>query len=251
MSKTEQSAKNPFSAADGQGAQATIAALEPKCLSLLTSIYITALVLTMSMASKFIAIGPFNICGATLVFPITYIFNDIFTEVYGYQRSRRIIWMGLGAQAFTGFAYWILGLWPPAPFWHNQEAYMTILGTGPRVAAASLLAYVFGEFTNSIVISKLKFKQGGKGGIKQGWRFLASTIVGEAVDTSIFFPVAFVGIIAWPELSQTMITVYLVKVLYEFVALPVSISIANAIKRQERIDVIDKPEETDYSLARF
>jgi len=142
----------------------------------------------MSMASKFIAIGPFNICGATLVFPITYIFNDIFTEVYGYQRSRRIIWMGLGAQAFSGFAYWILGLWPPAPFWHNQEAYMTILGTGPRVAAASLLAYVFGEFTNSIVISKLKFKQGGEGGNKARMEISSINYRGRSSRHIDFFP---------------------------------------------------------------
>lgn len=219
--------------------------------TILTSVYITALVLTMSMASKFVAVGPFNICGATLIFPITYIFNDIFTEVYGYERSRRIIWLGLGAQAFTGFAYWLLGMWPAAPFWHNQEAYMTILGVGPRVALASLAAYFLGEFANSYVISRMKFAQQGAGGLRQSWRFVASTIVGEAVDTIVFFPLAFALVIPWPDLLQTMATIYVAKVLYEIVALPLSMRIANSIKKADAIDVIDKPEETDYSLAHF
>ena len=205
----------------------------------------------MSMASKFFALGPLTICGATLIFPVTYIFNDVFTEVYGFAKSRRIIWLGLGAQAFTGLAYWFLGILPPAPFWHEQEAYMTILGIGPRVALASLTAYFLGEFSNSYVISRMKFRQQGAGGLKQSWRFVASTIVGEGVDTLVFFPLAFALVVPLEDLLKTMLTVYVAKVLYEIVALPLSIFIANKIKRADAMDVIDNPAETNYALAKF
>jgi queuosine precursor transporter len=215
-------------------------------LSLLSSIYITALVLTMSLSSKFVAVGPFNLCGATLIFPVTYIFNDIFTEVYGYERSRRVIWMGLGAQFFTGLAYWIVGAMPAAPFWHNQEAYMTILGIGPRIALASLTAYFWGELANSIVISKMKFQQKGATGLKQSWRFVASTIIGEAVDTLLFFPLAFLGTMSLADLASTMGTIYVTKVLYEILALPLSLKLANKIKTLEGVDVIDD-ENTNYN----
>lgn len=218
-----------------------------KLLTVLTSIYITALVLSMSLASKFIAVGPFNLCGATLIFPIAYIFNDIFTEVYGYDRSRRIIWTGLGCQLFAGLAYWIVGMWPSAPFWHNQEAYMTILGVGPRIALASLVAYFWGEFANSIVMSKMKFSQGGARGVSQSWRFVMSTVVGEAVDTALFFPLAFIGTIPLADLLGTMLTIYLAKVLYECAALPVSTRLSNWIKAIEQLDVIDDPVRTDYN----
>lgn len=216
-------------------------------LTVLTGIYVTALVLTMPLAAKFVSIGPLVLCGATLIFPITYIFNDIFTEVYGYNRSRQIIWTGMACQIFAGVALYAVGVLPAAPFWHNQDAYMTILGVAPRITIASLLAYFWGEFANSFVLSRMKFSQHGRRGLKQGTRFVMSTVVGEAVDTGIFFPLAFIGVIALPELLQTMLTIYLVKVAYEIVALPMSMKIANWIKDVEHIDRLDDPRQTRYN----
>lgn len=216
-------------------------------LTMLVGIYVTALVLAMPLASKFVAVGPMVLCGATLIFPITYIFNDIFTEVYGYNRSRQVIWTGMVCQIFAGAAFFAVGVLPPAPFWHHQDAYMTILGSAPRVMAASLTAYFWGEFANSIVLSKMKYGQHGERGWRQGIRFVCSTIVGEAVDTAVFFPLAFVGAIALKDLLPTMATVYAVKVLYEVVALPLSIRIANWIKEVGTIDQIDDPRQTRYN----
>jgi uncharacterized integral membrane protein (TIGR00697 family) len=163
---------------------------------LFAAIFATVLVLTNVLASKFIAVGSSSISGATLVFPITFIFNDILTEVYGYARSRQIIWIGVGCQLFAAFMCWLLGALPGASFWHNQVAYDTILGIAPRITAASLIAYLCGEFSNSVVMSKMKYRQNGALGLRQAWRFVASTIVGEAIDTCIFFPVAFAGVVA-------------------------------------------------------
>src|SRR5262249_44922243 len=117
-----------------------------KLFSIFTGIFVTVLVLVPPLASKFIAIGPFTLSGATVIFPIAFIFNDVLTEVYGYALSRRVIWTGMACQILAAFSFWLVGVWPAAPFWHNQEAYMTILGVAPRIALASLTAYFCGEF---------------------------------------------------------------------------------------------------------
>src|SRR5262249_20888676 len=119
-------------------------------LIFLVGIYVTVLVVTIGVASKFVTVGPLVVNGATLVFPITFIFNDVFTEVYGYERSRKIIWVGLLAQAFAALSYWVVCVLPAPSFWNNQAAYETILGQSPRIAAASLCAYFFGEYANSV-----------------------------------------------------------------------------------------------------
>jgi len=133
-----------------------------KLLNIFTGVFVGVLVLVPSMSSKFIAIGPFNIAGSTLIFPIAFIFNDVFTEVYGYKRSRRIIWTGMVMQIFAALFYWLIDIWTPASFWNNQAAYSSILGQAPRIVAASLSAYFFGEFANSVILSKMKYRQGGK-----------------------------------------------------------------------------------------
>ncbi len=218
-----------------------------KLLNIFTGIFVGVLVLVPSMSSKFIAIGKLTIVGSTLIFPITFIFNDIFTEVYGYARSRRIIWTGMAMQIFAALFYYLIEIWPAASFWHNQEAYSTILGQAPRIVLASLSAYFFGEFANSFVLSKMKYSQTGKRGLKQGWRFVASTIVGEGFDSLIFMSVGFLGVIALPDLIKTIFTIWGVKVLYEVIALPLSIPFSNWVKKIEGIDTIDNPIETKYN----
>ena len=213
----------------------------------ITGLFVCVLVLVPSTASKFVVLGPFNISGATLIFPISYIFNDVLTEVYGYKRSRRVIWTGLFCQIFAALTYWVVGWWPAAPFWHEQRAFDVILGSAPRITFASLSAYFCGEFANSVVLSKMKYFQEGQRGLKQSWRFIASTAIGEAVDSAIFMSVGFLGVLTTRDVLQTMLTIYVLKVLYEILALPVSIRVSNWIKSVEGIDEIDLPERTRYS----
>jgi hypothetical protein len=218
-----------------------------KLLNIFTGIFVGVLVLVPSMSSKFIAIGPLYIVGSTLIFPITFIFNDIFTEVYGYKLSRKIIWTGMAMQIFAALFYWLIDIWDPAPFFENQEAYSTILGQAPRIVIASLTAYFFGEFANSVILSKLKYKQNGKKGTSQSWRFVLSTLVGEGLDSFVFMLVAFFGVLATEDLFITILTIWGVKVLYEILVLPFSTRFANWVKKVEGIDVIDTPEKVKYN----
>jgi len=216
-------------------------------LPIITGFFVTVLVLTPSASSKFIAIGPLNIVGSTLFFPISYFFNDILTEVYGYERSRRIIWIGFACQLFAAAMYALIQYWPPAPFWNNQEAYDIILGQAPRIVVASLSAYFLGEFINSFVISKLKYFQGGKVGAHIAFRFVLSTFFGEFVDSVVFLGVAFYGVLHTDDLIRTMLTIWILKSLYEVLTLPISLPLAAWIKRRDGIDKIDDPATTNYT----
>ena len=218
-----------------------------KLFSVFAGVFTAALVLVPSTASKFIAIGSHNVPGGTLIFPLTFIINDILTEVYGYERSRRIIWTGMACQALAALVYWIVDIWPPAPIWHEQQAYHTILASAPRITLASLSAYFCGEFTNSVIVSKMKYGQRGAHGFAQAWRFVASTIVGELVDSVIFMSVGFLGVFASIEVVKTIVMLWIAKVVYEIVALPFSIPFANWVKRVEGIDQIDDPQHTRYN----
>lgn len=209
--------------------------------------YVAVIVLSVGAAAKFIALGPWTFSGATLIWPLTFVFNDIFSEVYGYDRSRRIIWTGMAVQLFTALAYWLVDVVPAAPFWHNQAAFSTTLGQAPRIVAACLICYFCGEYVNSVTISKMKFFQHGKRGFHQGLRFMVSTALGELVDTVIFFPLAFAGVVPTLDLLHTMVCIYIAKLVYEFVSLPVSTRLADYVKRIEGIDTIDDPQTTDYS----
>jgi hypothetical protein len=218
-----------------------------KLLNVFTGVFVAVLVLIPGTSSKLIAIGPFNLPGGTLIFPLTFILNDVLTEVYGYARSRRVIWTGLGCQALAAFAYWLVSQWPSAPFWHHQEAYLAILGIGPRIALASLTAYFCGEFINSVVLSKMKYAHAGRQGLLQSWRFVASSIVGEFIDSVVFMTIAFAGVHTTQHLVEMTLTIWIAKVLIELVVLPVSVRFANWVKHVEGIDKIDRPEETNYS----
>jgi uncharacterized integral membrane protein (TIGR00697 family) len=216
-------------------------------LPAITGLFVTVLVLIPSTASKFIAIGPFNVVGGTLFFPISYLFNDILTEVYGYEKSRRIIWIGFAMQLFAAAMYALIQWWPAPAFWHNQAAYDVILGQAPRVVVASLSAYFCGEFVNSYIISRLKYAQKGKTGSRLALRFVASTFFGEFVDSVIFITLAFYGTIETAELIRIILTIWIFKSLYEVVTLPISMPLVAWIKKYEGVDKIDRPETTDYT----
>jgi uncharacterized integral membrane protein (TIGR00697 family) len=218
-----------------------------KLFSIFAGVFVTALLLANITAQKLLAIGPFTFTGGIVVFPISYIFGDILTEVYGYELTRKIIWTGLACQVLAAVVLLIVGALPPAPFWKYQEAYNQVLGVVPRIMSASIVAYLCGEFCNSVVLSKMKYRDNGQRGIKQTWRFVASTIMGEGVDTVLFIAIAFTGIYSTSTLVHTAANLYVLKVAYEVMATPVSTRFANWVKRVEGVDHIDRPDTTTYN----
>ncbi len=144
--------------------------------------FVTVLLISNTVAVKMTQLGPFIFDGGTLIFPISYIFGDILTEVYGYRASRRIIWAGFGALALMSLSYFLVGILPSPAFWQNQGAYNAILGAVPRIVLGSMVAYFAGEFCNSYVMSRMKIWSQGK---RLWMRTVGSTVVGEGVDTAI------------------------------------------------------------------
>lgn len=183
-----------------------------------------------------------------LFFPISYVFGDILTEVYGYARARRVIWAGFGGLAFASFMATVVVALPPAPFWQNQEAYEIAFGQAWRVAGASMIAYFCGEFVNSFVLAKMKIMTGGQ------WlwtRTIGSTIAGEAVDSALFYPLAFYGsgIIPNDKLPAVMAFQFVAKVLVEVAFTPLTYRIVGFLKRAEREDYYDRDTRfTPFSL---
>ncbi len=187
-------------------------------------------------------IGPLEFGAAILFFPLSYIFGDILTEVYGYSRSRRVIWAGFGALIFAAFMSWIVVNMPSSPGWTGQACYDSIFGNTPRVVFASLTAFWAGEFANSFVLAKMKIKTNGR------WlwsRTIGSTIIGESVDSLIFYPLAFLGV--WPNslVVKVMLSNYLMKVIWETLATPVTYQIVNFLKKAEKEDYYDR--DTDFN----
>ena len=183
-----------------------------------------------------------HVSGAQLLFPITYIFGDIFTEVYGYGASRRAIWIGFFANilmtTFAGFVVWF----PAAPEWQNQAAFETVFYTVPRFVVASLIAFWAGEFTNSYVMAKMKIWTDGK------WlwtRTVGSTVTGQLVDTSVLILIAFGGRESWGTMLNLIVSGYLGKVIYEAAATPLTYLVVNRLKRAEGVDVYDR--ETNFN----
>jgi uncharacterized integral membrane protein (TIGR00697 family) len=174
-----------------------------------------------------------------LFFPISYVFGDILTEVYGYARARRVIWAGFAGLAFASLMAAVVVALPPAPFWENQQAYETAFGQAPRIAAASMFAYFCGEFVNSFVLAKMKIVTAGR------WlwtRTIGTTVVGEAVDSALFYPLAFYGsgIIPDDKLPAIMLAQFVLKVAVEVVFTPLTYRIVAFLKRAENEDYYDR-----------
>ena len=181
-----------------------------------------------------------------LFFPLSYVFGDILTEVYGYARARKVIWAGFGAMAFAALMATVVVALPPAPGWPNQAAYETVFGQTPRIVMASMIAYFCGEFVNSFVLAKMKINDNGK---RMGWRFVVSTVFGEGVDSLLFYPIAFYGIWGNDLLLKVMVAQWFLKVAVEVVMLPVTVRIVQALKRAEDEDYYDrKTNFTPFSL---
>ncbi|MFA5367645.1 MAG: queuosine precursor transporter [Dehalococcoidia bacterium] len=201
---------------------------------IVSAVFITCLITANIIAVKIIQFGGIFLPAAIIVFPISYIFGDILTEVYGYRMARKVIWLGFFCNLIAVLFIWLGGLLPSAPFWENQAAYNTILGFVPRIVAASFAAYLVGEFANSFVLAKLKIATKGR------WlwtRTIGSTIVGQGLDSVVFIVVAFVGTASF----DPMLILYhwLIKTVYEALATPFTYWIVGYLKRKENIDTYD------------
>jgi uncharacterized integral membrane protein (TIGR00697 family) len=208
-----------------------------KYFDIIGMLFVAVLLISNTVGTKIIALGPLALPGGVLLFPISYIFGDVLTEVYGYSASRRIIWTGLGLNVLMCLSYAAVSALPGAPFWSNQAAFETILGQVPRIVAASLLAYFCGEFSNSYVLAKMKIATSGR----HLWmRTITSTLVGEGVDTLVFVAVAFLGTFTAAALLQIIVSNYVVKVLYEVAATPITYITVHRLKRAENEDFYDR-----------
>jgi len=189
-------------------------------------------------------VGVVSFGAGVLFFPISYVFGDILTEVYGYARSRRVIWAGFAGLAFAAFMSAVVVWLPPAPFWSNQGAYEIAFGSTWRIAGASLIAFLCGEFVNSFVLAKMKILTGGR------WlwtRTIGSTIFGEGVDSLLFYPLAFwgSGLIPDDKLPQIMLVQFVSKVGLEVVFTPITYAVVGWLKRAEHEDYYDR--DTDFN----
>jgi uncharacterized integral membrane protein (TIGR00697 family) len=193
-------------------------------------------------AAKVAQVGGFTFGAGVLFFPISYVFGDVLTEVYGYARARKVVWAGFGALAFASFMSWATLAFPPAPGWPHQAAYETVFGGTPRIVLASLVAYFGGEFCNSYVLAKMKLATRGR----LLWsRTIGSTVVGEAVDSAVFYPLAFLGTWDTELVLRVMVSNYLLKVAWEAVMTPVTYRVVNFLKRAESEDYFDR--RTDFT----
>lgn len=204
-------------------------------LMVISALFITCLITANTIGVKWTHVGTFALPAAVIVFPLSYIFGDILTEVYGYRWARRVIWLGfLSNLIFVVFA-WLGGLLPPAPFWaENQQAYQTILGYTPRLLLGSVAGYLLGSFANALVLSRLKIRTVGR----FLWlRTITSTIVGEGLDTAAFQVLAFAGT---PYFTPVFILYHWwAKVSIEALATPFTYLVIGYLKREEKIDTYD------------
>jgi len=208
-----------------------------KYLDALTTAFVVILLVSNLVAQKVCLIGPFAVSGAILLFPITYIFGDVFTEVYGFAASRRAIWLGFFGTALLYLMGSLTIALPPAPGWHNQQAFATVFGFIPRILGASLIAFWAGEFANSYTMARLKLITEGR----MLWtRTIGSTIVGQAVDTTLVVLLTFGGTVPIAVLGNMMATGYMLKVGYEVLATPVTYLVIHGLKRAEGSDPFDR-----------
>ena len=193
-------------------------------------------------ASKLATMGGYTFGAGILFFPISYVLGDVLTEVYGYANARRCVWTGFAALLFMAFMSYVVVAMPPADGWSGQAAYESVFGSTWRIVAASVLAFWAGEFVNSFVLARMKVLTGGK----HLWsRTIGSTIFGQAVDSAIFYPVAFLGVWSQEQVLTVMVTNWLLKVLWEALLTPVTYAVVAWFKAREGVDVFDS--DTDFS----
>lgn len=213
---------------------------------LFSIVFCVCLILANLLETKQIAVGPVNLTGGLLVFPVSYIINDCVCEVWGYRKARLLIWTGF-AMNFFFVAVGALCDWiPGASYWHNDAGFHAVFGLAPRIAAASFAAFLAGSFVNAYVMSRMKIRDHGR---RFSVRAILSTVAGESCDSVIFFPLALGGVVPWAELPALMAWQVLLKTLYEVVALPLTVRVVRFLKRHEGEDAYD--EGISYSVWRI
>ncbi len=209
---------------------------------IITTLFVTCLLTANIVGVKMFSIGPVILPAAVAIFPFSYIFGDVLTEVYGYQLARRVIWLGFFCNLIAVIAIWIGQKLPPASVWEGQKAYESTLGYVPQILLASFLAYLVGEFSNSFVLAKMKVKTRGR------WlwtRTISSTMVAQALDAFIFIPLVYIGRFDLSFIVMASFTHWLAKVGYESIATPFTYAIVNYLKKKEAIDTYDY--ETNFN----
>jgi uncharacterized integral membrane protein (TIGR00697 family) len=204
---------------------------------IVVAVFVTSLITANIIAVKLVGLAGIIFPAGVIIFPVSYIFGDVLTEVYGYTRARQVIWLGFLCNFLAVTAIWLGQILPAADFWQGQNAYQQILGYTPRLLVASFAAYLVGEFANSFVLAKMKVASGGK------WlwtRTIGSTLVGEGLDSFVFINLAFWGTIPGASIVTTIITQWLMKSAYEAAATPLTYVVVNFLKRQEGIDIYDR-----------
>ncbi len=211
-------------------------------LDLISGFFVAVLLISNIVSVKAIRLAlpltglAFTFDGGTLLFPLSYIFADILTEVYGYERSRRVIWAGFAGLVLMAVVIWVVGVVPADPGWSLQGSYQALLMTAPRIALASIIAYFIGEFSNSYILSRLKIYTKGK----YLWvRTIGSTLVGQLIDSFLFVWIAFGGVWENSLVIRVLISNYLFKTGYEILATPLTYAVTNWLKRRENEDHYD------------
>jgi queuosine precursor transporter len=220
-------------------------------LATITAVFVTSLIISNIIAVKLISFGPLVLTAAVVIFPVSYIFGDVLTEVYGYARARQVIWIGFACNVLAVFVIYVSILLPASPIWlagslesaqASQQAYNAVLGFAPRLLVASFVAYLFGEFVNSYVMAKMKIASRGR----HLWmRTIGSTLVGQFVDSGIFIVVAFLGVVPAGTLIPLIVSQWLVKSAYEALATPLTYAICYYLKKSEKVDHYDNA--TDFN----
>jgi len=213
-----------------------------KYYDIILGLFVAVLLISNIASTKIVNLGPFTFDGGTLLFPLSYIFCNMLTEVYGYRKARKVIWTGFFSAALMAVTIMIVGALQPAEGWDHQEAYDKILGLTPRIVLASLSAYFVGEFVNSFTLAKLKVWTKGR----YLWtRTIGSTVIGQALDTSIFIIIAFAGVLPVPLLISVFVSNYIFKILFEVAATPATYKVVGFLKRNENVDMYDI--DTDFN----
>jgi len=209
-------------------------------LVIITAVFVTCLLTANIIGVKMVGLGSLVLPAAVIVFPLSYIFGDIITEVYGYRQARQVIWLGFACNLIFVIFAWVGQILPAASFWEGQTAYETILGYTPRLLGASFCGYLVGEFANSFVLAKMKVLTRGR------WlwsRTIGSTIVGEGLDSAVFITLAFIGT---PSFMPVFILYHwAAKTAIEIVATPLTYAVVNSLKKREAIDTYD--DETNFN----
>ena len=201
------------------------------------ALFVTCLVISNVIAVKLAMVQGLVLPAGIIIFPVSYLLADVLTEVYGYRAARRVLWLGFFCNLLAVAAIWIGGLLPAAPFWGGQAAYDQILGATPRILLASFAAYLVGEFANTMIMSKLKVAMAGR----HLWvRAIASTLVGQGLDSIVFITIAFSGMMPLPILLGAIVTQWLIKSAYEALATPLTYAMVGFLKRREGIDTYDR-----------